>query len=86
MSSSHSILATIHCGVEHSALDRLIAPFGLHATAGEDAHEFLIVAGRHSEPEVNYELADLALGSLYAAQARGSIPQLAVTSSKVAPR
>ncbi len=82
MSSSHSILATIQCNIDRPSIERIVSPFGFRATQGLQADKFFIVAARHSEPEVNVELAHMALSSLSAAQKSGAIPSVEVMSRK----
>jgi hypothetical protein len=83
MSSSHSILATVQCNVDRQSIERIVAPFGLRTTQGSQVDKFFIVAARHSEPEVNVELAHMALTSLSTAQELGAIPSVAIMSSKI---
>jgi hypothetical protein len=75
-------LGTIRCPASKATVDALVSRYGLHANPGTELHHFDIQSSRRgSEPEVDSDLFDLALGTLRAAERDGALPSWSVVAN-----
>ena len=82
MSYYETTLGTIRCRTSKATLDALVSRCGLRAYPCEELHHFDILSGgRASEPEVDRDLFDLALGAMRSAERDGALPPWSVVAS-----
>jgi hypothetical protein len=84
MSRYETTLGTIRCRTSTAMVDALVSMCGLRANPCEELHHFDILnSGRASEPEVDRDLFELALGKLRSAERDGALPSWSVVTSNM---
>ena len=76
---SETVLATVHGTAEKDRIDSILTHYGLRAESSDDSGRLSVMSGnRHSEPEVDLDLVELALEKL-----ERSVPSVTVVDSKL---
>ena len=76
---SETVLATVHGAVEKDRIDSILRNFGLRAESSGGSGRMSVMSGnRHSEPEVDLDLIELALEKL-----GNSVPSFTIVDSKL---
>jgi hypothetical protein len=76
---SETVLATVHGAGGKDHVDSILSSYGLRAESSGGAGRIAVMSGnRHSEPEVDLDLVELALEKL-----GRSVPSLTVVDSKL---
>ena len=81
---SETVLATVRGAIGRDRIDSILTHFGLRAESAHGTDRIDVLSGnRHSEPEVDLDLVELALEKLGDAHRDGSLPTFAVVDSKL---
>ena len=76
---SETVLATVHGANDKDRIDSILTHYGLRAESSDDSGRLSVMSGnRHSEPEVDLDLVELALENLERA-----VPSVTVVDSKL---
>ena len=76
---SETVLATVHGAAGKEHIDSILTTFGLRAETADGSNRIAVMSGnRHSEPEVDLDLVELALEKL-----GDSVPSFTVVDSKL---
>jgi hypothetical protein len=78
---SETVLATVHGAAGKDHIDSILTCFGLRSESSGRSGRIAVMSGnRHSEPEVDLDLIELALEKL-----GHSVPSFTVVDSKLQP-
>ena len=81
---SETVLATVRGPVEKDRIDSILTHYGLRAESSDASGGFTVMSGnRHSEPEVDLALVQLALEKMGDAHRDGDLSHFAVVDSKL---
>ena len=76
---SETVLATVRGPVEKDRIDSILTYYGLRAESSDGSGRIAVMSGnRHSEPEVDLDLVELALEKL-----GNAVPSVTVVDSKL---
>ena len=76
---SETVLATVYGAAEKDRIDSILTCYGLRAESSDDSGRIAVMSGnRHSEPEVDLDLVELALEKL-----GDAVPSVTVVDSKL---
>jgi hypothetical protein len=81
---SETVLATVRGAIEKDRVDSILTHYGLRAESADGSDRIAVMSGnRHSEPEVDLDLVELALEKLGDAHRDGSLSNFDVVDSKL---
>jgi hypothetical protein len=79
-----TVLATVRGPLEKERIDSILTRYGLRAESSDGSDRFSVLSGnRHSEPEVDLALVELALEKMDDARRHGDLSPFAVVDSKL---
>jgi hypothetical protein len=81
---SETVLATVHGAAEKDRIDSILTTYGLRTESSDGCGRLAVMSGnRHSDPEVDLDLIELALEKLGDAHRDGDLSHFAVVGSKL---